>query len=1761
MKKCILITTLALFTLLLVSCPEPLTEEVVVQSQDSIAPTIEIYSPSGNEAFYSVVEFQGAAMDDALEEGDEKGDVARIAFSVSNDDFRGGAIDISVSGEATQDSESGPDLITYDDDTGIFEFSFSTIEPNPLGGVVSVTIEVTDRNNNIAEYKVSLSENEGPWFEMELVDENGLDKKYLAGKNLFLSGTVGNSEDVQTEADEIVRITWTIAGSITGTLDMREGATYTNDYTPFDTLSYYNSSTGLYERKVSGYLSEVLAGTFSYDPSDRSFDATIFMNYNLDNLGSVFMDFEVEDQSGHITERSYIISENKIGPNINFNLLSDASLGHFSANTEADISTRADLITGSCGENITSLLEFKIQLKNGDHISSEYSHDDGTGVIPASADKNFVVDIRSFINDFANHIDYDSAVDTYVLFTAVGSNGVESFITLPVVEDSDAPVISSYSFISDHSNNNYANSNSTLDMTLNINEVEEMESSNELELVIEIGDYTSATMSINEGLKDDISVTGSTWSSTLTTEGNIPVSITLRDRLGNENIYTNASVEVDDEIMHYPGTGGLSTDWSSIIEIDMFSNSNGIADDEEDNWAAKSETVNLNIASVGGARVLESVSNLYINSVAQGSPGFSNTYSQSTDDVAADDLEVSFLVVDKAGNQYSVSDSGLVTYDSRPPSNVSLTPYLDGSELGTFYVSTVQDDSEVLSLPVMDNTTLMDDNFDHLTYNNLDVTDNNVTANSVNFGTLSTETDGSYTAQFVIYDKAGNSTSKNVNYTIERSAPFITVTKFESTNTAIDPAYVAYAGKSHDVLLDFTVTDGGSGLDMSSYIVEILDATGTTLFLDSQTASSDGANSDERSYTKDLSAAATGDNEAISFSITVSDVAGNTAVYKNNEEIDGRQYTATSVDFYSSTLESNMGVTFSANVTDVDNSRYWAKGTEEITLTATSPQRELHSSSAIFNSNSGDQSMTVKSGDDTSRVFKYDMTTAEPDGTLSFDLAFMDKAGNSWTVNNKNSDDDSYSVLYDDSAPIAGNASLALYGGDVTAGVSGDYLNMYVNGDETIRITDNSIDTYLKGFTYTISGPDSFSQTESTVQSGSDISIDDGTSDDVQSGNDGSYSVSVTFYDFAGNASTSTANYSFTKDESPPSVSDVTFTATGTNPDYVKAGHKAQLEFNISDGTVSDVSIKGNTASVVEYTPGSKDKGYELTIPDSSTGNQSEIAFSGNLTDSAGNETSFNNDNTTDTIMFYYGSPADSVTLSFGKAESNDNVIVVGGNYYAKKDADYALKYNSTIDLESLVGHFDSDSDSTENSPVKGTLTNFITSRQDTDSESEVTFTVTITDKADNTATVTSISGSQLFYDNLAPRVSGEVLGWDGSATGYKRTGTVGSYTYYINDNASNQVLSLPSTELNPYQYRYTLGGSYNSATIGTAISLSESDFSDGTYTINVKLVDKAGNESSAYDASLTFIVDRTAPTITADGVGSRDVLTVDTTDIGSPELTSVALIDGPPNDEGGIAGTTTYTINTLETFIDGTEYTFTAPSYSDAAGNASQTSFSIVYGTGSDLTVSGISSLDMTLLPDSVSDTDAIPTSYRSVRVYDYSYAAPETIEAGVQTESRDLNEIGRMKRRQISPSAPVSLSKGIASVNRNLPERTALNLDTTDQVVKQAMDQVIHNQAEYERQIQSLMTPKLSRARLEKMESLMEPEYIEPEVLTVSATPFLTGGAVDIQITAGTELVSDDKSSGMTLGAVIIQVLAALMMVLAAIGFVVVLKKMSKS
>jgi len=105
--------------------------------------------------------------------------------------------------------------------------------------------------------------------------------------------------------------------------------------------------------------------------------------------------------------------------------------------------------------------------------------------------------------------------------------------------------------------------------------------------------------------------------------------------------------------------------------------------------------------------------------------------------------------------------------------------------------------------------------------------------------------------------------------------------------------------------------------------------------------------------------------------------------------------------------------------------------------------------------------------------------------------------------------------------------------------------------------------------------------------------------------------------------------------------------------------------------------------------------------------------------------------------------------------------------------------------------------------------------------------------------------------------------------------------------------------------------------------------------------------------------------------------------------------------------------------------------------------------------------------------------------------------------------------------------------------------------------MEQVDINGREYREKLEGLLTPELTRAEMGDINEILVPVIVEPEILTVSSSPFMAGTSNQVDI-----VLSDDAETPVeSLGYLGLQILGWILAGLLTAGFILLMKKMSKT
>ncbi len=1731
---------------LLISCPDPLTEDDVMAAEDGLVPSISVISPEANDAYYSEVEFSLEVIDDAKSEGDGKGDLASIEFSVSNDDFRGGKINIS-GGSVTQDDSGGPDEILYDSDSGLCTFSFSTVDPNPLSGYISVTVKAVDRNGNETEEKVSLSESTGPWLDYTLLDQDDNENKYIATENVYLSGSLGNSSADKDSDDEIYSISWSLANFYSVELVLDKEASYTNPYDGVTTESYYDEGTGLYSCLVSNVIDDITYQVdFVYDPATRTFTAdNIYMPDSLS--GAVILEMVATDMNGHETESTVYISENTQGP---FLLPSSVDSNNFYSHFSTDTG-QYDPVTGTHDINESSDIHyFRYTLQYDGEETPVYSYPD------ASIDIDFVN------NDFTiNYYDKLSALGNYGTLSANDGEIVKIFIEAAfnadqtssvlknMVQDNTAPTITGFSFTGDQGGDAYANEGSTVEFSFTLSENLDLKDTDELSLDIDLGSGTleSGTAVSTGAMSFDY--TGAEWNGLATSDTGIPFSITVEDRLGNAATYSETALT--SPVTYYDGTESYTTFLTNTLSADDDSTLNA-----EDSWARQGEDVLLEISSGRDTHTPTSVVILVdgANSEDAASSSGSGDYNYTaahTGSLTDGAITMAYSIVDMAGNSYSVSIGG-ITLDGLAPDlgaaedvglmlNVSGTgAVITASDLR--YLTGNCDDDEQLEISGLG--LALDTNYSGFRYKLFDT----------DFGTLETGTgtvsvdaldtgsgtsildnaDAEYAAVIEVTDIAGNTSEKSFPVFLDTTPPEITVTRFNSNNdTNTD-----YAREGDTIYLDFGITD--TMIDTGSYVFSLYGEP-----LDSSSGSGSW------SYTRALGAMDTDyNNSTIPLSITAADMVGNSTTVEDSDLTAGGDVES-SITYYKGDLDGTLTMTFGGAVSYAGDQEHWSGEGDTISLTInqTTP-RDIESDSILYGSNS-----LTTSDTGSLRTFSYTTTSSDSNGQVLLDIDLMDKAGNTLDDGSYSVDDSGYSLYYDKTPPTVTALSLSLDESSAGIPVGGGFVNSYYDDSEQLLVQglDSDLDTNYYSFAYKVFETDFNTAAAVTGNASVDLMDESGGSFGNEDGT--SHTATVRIYDKAGNYADKTLG--FTVDITPPDFSGVSFTPSGTAyaaPNYYNAqidsssdnvldisgisttaGDYDTITYSFDDVTAGALSVSSGDASIdVDELDDDADGTYTAGIE---------------AIDAAGNSSSASFDVILDTI--------DPATSGYTTGMSGDGGYTSNGDNYINNSA----SNDSSLDFSAVnadCASYRSDVNSAGYSSESDISSNaFSVDVSDLESESDGSYSVGIRfyDAAGNHTDITE----SVTVDTVSPTLaSGSFsLAGDGFSGDYFNSGASNSGSYVDLSSFTSGI-----TDYLGFTFNLDSGG-YGDVVEGSAATAALTMAEAGnliapdttaSHTLRIRAVDHAGNESGS-SSEYDFTVDTVPPVL--DSV-TRDVYpltTVMTLDFDSSFVYSSlpSISPDPGGSQSWNDGTKKLTV-TGAAFADDTTYTFTFSGVVDAAGNPGvytvDNSVALAYGgVGNDFS-------DLTLENPSGSSSGSSGSkgSYKQrsgamtgrLRITENP---EEAVSLSSEMKVEALDEMKSLKRKSLTAAVETG---PVHTAPPRIVERPDLN--TGIEALSRAMEQVEKKRADYNAFLDTLTSVEMSTAQMLAMTAALEPEILEPRTVRVSASPLVSSAAGEIEVSLSHDSAEQSNSSALYLT---VKALIVLMGVLLTVFFLYLMRR----
>ena len=688
--------------LLMTSCPPQVTPEMVSMASDILPPTITNISPTAGSNYYSSVTITGNIYDDVLVEGDESGRIASIYYRITNDETRKGKINIGQDDTVVKDESFGTGDITFDLLTGEFEFTFSTMVPNKFRDQITVSITAIDNNDNASTQEVSFRENDGPYVNFDFYSDSTYAEASritnLNGTEVYIYGSIGNSDYQLNSASEIVNLEWGIFGTFWGgSLDLTEDSEDWVDY-----LGIYrtlNNDEDYY---------------FDYNPETQTFNT--HQSIELDN--GMYFYVEATDSYGHVTELQQLLSP----PALLTLSRPDVDFAYYSPDNSASITVSSKIIDPNDGSIIVAVNPGDGSVTAADVGSVSYEflaiNPADTATLEAavataeSGDPDYFTlydDVADFDTFFDVEGNFSFPVDTSILSGLAGDVNVRIIATdiedntIPkksatLENDSIDPTISSVSFADDNSDG-YVRRGDEITLTFTTADADSGVSS--ASLVSSITGETITGTTIETGSTVDPE-TGKKTIINYSTSFPVPagaVSDADGDPLGysisiTDNVGNTASTSAADQITFYSPYS--SNSYSGTVDFDSNNNQSGVFYARATSTAY--DTISIDFTST---RVLSGNPTATVagRNAAVNRSGLDYTITLTTNgsEPTAEGAVIPFTITltDAAGNQDTIDNSdtsGVVYYDDVSPGAPNTPIY------GDTYINDTEADSVFMTV-------------------------------------------------------------------------------------------------------------------------------------------------------------------------------------------------------------------------------------------------------------------------------------------------------------------------------------------------------------------------------------------------------------------------------------------------------------------------------------------------------------------------------------------------------------------------------------------------------------------------------------------------------------------------------------------------------------------------------------------------------------------------------------------------------------------------------------------------------------------------------------------------------------------------------------------------------------------------------------------------------------------------------------------------------------------------------------------------------
>ena len=919
---------------------------------------------------------------------------------------------------------------------------------------------------------------------------------------------------------------------------------------------------------------------------------------------------------------------------------------------------------------------------------------------------------------------------------------------------------------------------------------------------------------------------------------NVETNITLIDAYEHESTTTTA-VRLDGEyidtvrpaiekIIIADGAYGAGAEMT--LHIQVANNEAGLVVKEDSNFSFND--VNLTTKDDDGNDIpifteIDSGTYQTIYTVLEG-------HTQRAD---GDQVPIAITLTDPAGNDsttYTPTDSfdSNITLqgesiDTTPPTisitsvggddNVTNSSEIDAAEIiGT---TTEVEDGQTVTITVKDS---------------IDATisvETTVTANSFSATiNLSSLADGILTVTADVSDAAGNAADQaKVEARLDTKAPIIGALVVADGGDG-----VINSDEASDVQISGTTSDVEDGQTVNLTITNNNDATITTTT--TATVSSDGFSTADSGNDLDLSALADG---TYNVTASVSDIAGNeaTATVDNiTKDTDAPTISISSVGGDDDIINSS-----EADAVVIIGTTSGAEDGQLVKLTITNDDdAQITTTTTVTVSSDGFS--TADSGND------LDLSSLA-DGTYTVTASVSDIAGNEDTATVSN-------ITKDTKAPTI---SISSVGGD------DDIINSAeVNAVAIIGTTSGAEDGQTVKLIITNNGNASITTTTTvTVSSDGFSTADSGNDLDLSALADGTYTVTASVSDIAGNEATATVD-NITKDTDAPTIS---ISSVGGDDDIINSseadavviigttpGAENGQTVNLTITNNNDASITTTTTATVS-SDGFSTADSDLDLSSLADGTYTVTA---SVSDIAGNEDTATVSNITKDTK--------APTISISSVGGDDDIINSAEvNAVAIIGTTSGAEDGQTVKLI-ITNNGNASITTTATATVSDNAFSTANSDLDLSNLTDGTYTVTasVSDIAGNEATATV---DNITKDTDAPTISISSVGGDDDIINSAEDEAV-AIIGTTSGAEDGQTVNLTITNNDDATITTTTTATVSGNSFSTAdSSLDLSSFADGTYTVTADVSDAAGN--AAPQANVSVIIDTTAPVINTSGTST----------------------------------------------------------------------------------------------------------------------------------------------------------------------------------------------------------------------------------------------------------------------------------------------------